>query len=322
MSTDISDTETSIKIKPKKQPVEKKKNKVGRPKKKIEVQESDKFGIVTEPEFDPLNEVEFTYNIPGTIKKIYNVFKSIKGQNIQIIFNSDSIIFYTKKNDKTNTHIKVIINANHVGKYYCKTPETTIGITFSNFESVVKSIDSNTSKISFVVGQNSGKLDIIIKETTLETTTKHTRPIIYKFEKLTSEIDTFFNEEDDYKINMTLPAKSFKSITSSINIEDSKTIKIRQYGNTENLTFEYNILNSSTVVKEFSNSSKVNLVSKLEEDELFIIIMNTIYLNCISSFKLDSDITLFMDEQKLFMTKSVLDDGAVEIKTLTPIQTN
>ena len=63
----------------------------------------------------------------------------------------------------------------------------------------------------------------------------------------------------------------------------------------------------------------INFISKLNDDDSFRVDIMVDYIKPISQAQISDMVDIFVDENREFMTRSIIEDGTIEIKTLTEI---
>ncbi len=126
--------------------------------------------------------------------------------------------------------------------------------------------------------------------------------------------------DEDYTIQFKYPKQIFLGKT----IADIKTMTSRmcitQETSDDQLEIGYRSKNKKTRSKHTARDpSRISLTSKLCPGETFRVDVMVQYIKPISSAQVADDIWLLVDENKLIMTKALIDDGTIEIKTLTEI---
>ena len=100
----------------------------------------------------------------------------------------------------------------------------------------------------------------------------------------------------------------------------STRLGITQEDNESPLVFEYLTANKRVQSKHtVRDSNKIKLNSTLDDGETFRVDICIGYIKPISSSQIADEITICVDENKPFMTKAYIDNGTIEIKTLTEI---
>jgi hypothetical protein len=158
----------------------------------------------------------------------------------------------------------------------------------------------------------------MILKTEMQIDENHMIGLVGTYNHITNEDDFI---DDNYMIQFTLPCKYFKKTINDIKSIASDMSITQEDGNSP-LEIEYISKNkkikSNHVVK---NKKKINLISNVDEIA-FRVDIKVDYIKPISSAQIADNITIMVDENKAFMTRATIDDGAIEIKTLTEIIDN
>jgi hypothetical protein len=286
----------------------------GRPRKTPKKEPTPRRGIVSSPTIENAI-IEMSYDMPVIFKKIVAFFKSLACQEIQIVFRPTEIIMYSVDHHK-KSKIRIKVDASKLNHYYCKT-QLDIGINCGDLERVMNKIDKDYSKINIMSTiQNSQKNIVIIIENDLQIDEHHVIDLIGSYTKVENE-EQFINE--DYAINFTLPGRYFRKMITDIK-NMSGQMSIIQDGPEEFLKFGYISTNRKIQTNHIvTNTDKIKLVSKLTESDTFRVDLMISNIKPISSAHIAEEITILVDEGKALMTKALIDNNTIEIKTLTEI---
>lgn len=291
-----------------------KKKRPGRPRKTPLREPRPRNGIVTDSK-DETNFIEFLYDKPTIFKKIWQYFKLMAVDKIQIIFRKTEIIFWSEDHHK-KSKMRIKINANKVNHYYCS-EELDIGMSCKNPELIMSTIDRTYTSILFLSKNSYTQKDLrIILNNEIEIDESHRIELIGEYDKITNENQ--FND-NDYVIKFELPGRYFKKMISDIRAF-SDQVTIRQDGPDEPLIFEYikhdKKINSYHVVR---NNKTINFHSKLKDDETFRVSFKIDYVKPISSALLSENIIIYAHENKPLVFSILMDKDTVELKILTEI---
>jgi hypothetical protein len=289
----------------------------GRPRKTPIRTPKPKNGIVANPS-DGVHFIEFLYDKPLVFKKLWQFFRLMAVDKIQINFTKDHIFMWCNDHHK-KSHMRIKINCSEVNHYYCE-DELEIGLLCNNPELVMNTIDKTCNSILFLSTQDNTQKNIqIVLKNDIDFEEIHKIELIGEYNR--TEDDGKFMDED-YAIKFKLPGKYFKKMISDIrSFSDQATI--RQDGYDEPLTFEY--IKNDKKVKSLhvaKNSKSISLESTLDEDDTFRTSFKVDYVRPISSAVLAEHITIYADENKPLMFIIQMDDKAVEMKILTDIIDN
>lgn len=313
-NNDNTDDTNSIKNEDKKENTVSKKKKPGRPRKTPIREPRPRNGVVDKPK-DENNFIEFLYDKPLIFKKLWQYFKLMAVDKLQIIFRSNEIVMWGEDHH-LKSKMRVKINVDEVNHYYCP-EEVDIGITCKNTELIMSTIDKSYTSIVFLskIGYTQKDIRVILKND-IEIDESHRIELIGEYEKMSNE-NMFLDK--DYTIKFELPGRYFKKMISDIRTF-SDQITIRQDGPNEPLIFEYT--KHDKKVKSYNivrNNKNINFISNLKDDETFRVSFNIDYVKPISSALLSENITIYAHENKPLMFSIYMDKSAVELKILTEI---
>lgn len=291
-----------------------KKKKPGRPRKTPLREPRPRNGIVTTPK-DETNFIEFLYDKPLIFKKLWQYFKLMAVDKIQLIFRKNEIILWSEDHHK-KSKMRININANKVNHYYCS-EELDIGMSCKNPELIMGTIDKTYTSILFLSKMSYTQKDIrIILNNEIEIDESHRIELIGEYDKISNESQFI---DDEYTIKFELPCRYFKKMISDIRAF-SDQITIRQDGSNEPLIFEY--MKSDKKIKSYHivrNNKTIEFQSKLKEDDTFRVSFKIDYVKPISSALLSENITIYAHESKPLMFSILMDKNSVELKILTEI---
>ncbi len=286
----------------------------GRPPKTQKKDPIPRRGIAKNPH-NPDSYVEVLYDQPVIMKKIFSFFKYVAAAEIQILFRPRDIIFYAiDHNGKTK--IRVRINAEKLNHYYCR-DVLDVGISQKEMEMILNKVDKDYSSIVILSDVSTTRRNLtLVFENDIQIDELHRIDLIASYAKM--EDENMFVDED-YTIKFNFPSRYFKKTVGDIK-SMSPQLSITQEDNESPLIFEYLTVNKRIQSKHtVKDSAKIKLESKLENGESFRVDVCIDYLKPISASQISDDITILVDENKCLMTKSYIDDGTIEIKTLTEI---
>ena len=289
----------------------------GRPRKNPKKEPIPRKGISDNP-LDKGNLMEILYDSPIYLKKVIIFFKSLAASHIQIVFKKDCMIFYAYDHYK-KSKIQVKINGNKLNHYYCE-KELDIGINCKDLELILNKVDKEYNSIIMIISKNSYQKNIIfILENEIQIDEIHTIDVIGQYIHMTDEKEF---DNDNYMIEFTLPGRYFRKTINDIKSLSSQ-LSIQQEDNTHPLEFGYNSQNKKIRSKHIlKNTNKLNLISKLKNNNSFRIDIKIDYIKPISSSLLSEKIKILVDENRKFTTHSEIDNGTIILKTLTEIIDN
>lgn len=301
-----SDAETKDKSEKKKKP--------GRPRKTPIREPRPRNGIVSESK-DDSNIIEFLYDKPLIFKKIWQYFKLMAVDKIQIIFRKSEIILWSEDHHK-KSKMRIKINADKINHYFCG-EELDIGMNCRNPELIMATIDKSYTSIVLLSKKNYTQRDVrIILKNEIEIDESHRIELIGEYGKISNE-NMFL--DSDYTIKFEFPGRYFKKMISDIRAF-SDQITIRQDGVDEPLIFEYT--KQDKKVKSYHivrNNKNIHFTSKLKDDETFRLSFKIDYVKPISAALLSENIVVYAHENKPLMFSILMDRSTVELKILTEI---
>lgn len=291
-----------------------KKKRPGRPRKTPLREPRPRNGIVSQPK-DENNFIEFLYDKPLIFKKLWQYFKLMAVDKIQIIFRVGEIILWSEDHHK-KSKMRIKINADKVNHYYCP-GELDIGMSCKNLELIMSTIDKTYTSIVFLskIGYTQKDIRVILKNE-IEIDESHRIELIGEYDKISNE-NMFLDK--DYTIKFELPGRYFKKMISDIRAF-SDQITIRQDGVDEPLIFEYT--KQDKKVKSYHivrNNKTISFTSRLKDEETFRVSFKIDYVKPISSALLSENIIIYAHENKPLMFSIIMDKSTVELKILTEI---
>jgi hypothetical protein len=292
-----------------------KKNKPGRPRKNPIRQPQKRVGIVNTPA-DDRNYVEFLYDNPERFKKIFSYFKSHAVNKVFITFKPDMILFWCEDNAQKNK-VRVKINCDMVNHYYC--PNTlSIGISCDHLENIMATIDKTYNSILILSQRDSlqNYIQIILKDDAY-TDESYKIELIEEYNAF-HQIDHIFDEHNQYMLYFTLSSKKFKSMINNM-AAFTDQVSIELHSANEPLLFQYlsrdNKIKHTTTIR----SNMFNLRKPLEENDTFRTSFVIDYVKSISSSLVSDTITIYADEDRPLLFTHIIDNGCIEVRTLTNI---
>ena len=289
----------------------------GRPRKNPKKEPGKRTGISAKPHSID-NFIELRYDCPIVFKKIFQFFKSLATTHIQILFRPADIIFYAIDHHKASK-IRIRIAATRLNHYYCRA-ELDIGISAKDVELILNKIDKSYSMIAIISHIGAVQRSLMINlHNDMEIVESHTCDLIGQYDKLENE--AAFNDTN-YAIKFEFPSKNFRKMITEIKAM-SDQLSIVQEDAQSDLLFEYLTANKKIQSRHIINRArnKIKLTSNVNDDGFRVDIVVD-HINPISKAQISEQIKLHVDENKPLMTISYVDDGAIEIITLTNIIDN
>lgn len=286
----------------------------GRPRKTPKKEPIPRKGISRSPQ-NADSFIEVLYDQPVIMKKIFQFFKNIAASQIQIIFRPKEIIFYAIDHHKKSRN-RVRVDATKINHYYCH-GVLDVGISTKEMELILNKVDKEYSSIVILSDiESTHRTVTLVLENDMQIDELHRLELIGTYDKMENE-EAFIDE--DYMIRFEFPSKYFKKTIGDIKTMSSQ-LSITQEDEDSPIVFEYLTENKRIQSKHtVKDGSKIKLVSNLADGDSFRVDIRIDYIKPISSSQIADFVTVLVDENKAFMTKSYIDDGTIEIKTLTEI---
>ena len=139
------------------EPYDKNKKRPGRPRKNPIREPKQRVGVVPCPH-DNANYMEFLYDKPILFKKLWQYFKLMAIEKIQIIFRPTEVIIWGEDHHK-KSKMRVRIDADKINHYYCQ-EELDIGMFCKNPEIVMSKIDKTYSSLLFISKKGHSQKDL------------------------------------------------------------------------------------------------------------------------------------------------------------------
>jgi hypothetical protein len=292
-----------------------KKNKPGRPRKNPICQPQKRIGIVENPA-DKRSYIEFLYDNPEKFKKILAYFKAHAVNKIFIKFQASSIIFWCQDSSQKNK-IRVKINCNLVNHYYCTEP-LNIGISCDHLEKIMATIDKTYNSILILSQKDSlqNYIQIILKDDSY-TDESYKIELIEDYNSF-ENMNHIFDEQEDYMLHFVLPSKKFKSMINNM-CAFTNQVSIELHSSTDPLLFQYlsrdNKIKHTTTIR----NNSFTLKEKLDDTDTFHTSFILDYVKSISSSLISDTITIYADESRPLLFINEIDNGCIEVRTLTDI---
>lgn len=291
--------------------------KVGRPKKEKNQDETNvRNGISTEPQNEN-NIIEFVYDKPLHLKKIFNYFKQMNVQEIKMEF-LGKLVKISAVDHLGKNYIMLKIDAYKLTHYYCKYNHIVV-LNLQNMDKILQKIDKNQNLIKIVSKEDSFRQHLLITfiNNTMNNLDVNTITII---DKPSQDIDCIFTSLDyeNYPLKFTLPDKYFKKLINDISRFSSK-FTIQRFKNIP-LQFPYNTEGKTIEVSHvFTDESACNIRSTIEKGDIFDTSVNIHYIKALSSSLISENIDFFVDKEKKIVFKSNIDNGTLELITCCEI---
>jgi hypothetical protein len=293
-----------------------KKKKPGRPRKNNANAPIEVHGIMDAP----VNEgdvLEMVYSNPQMFKKIFGLLKAFDVSEVEMNFDPAGVRMVTKDFLKKST-IYTVIDGRCMNLYYCKGP-VRICVKRENLEKILSTLGKNHYKITFLLKENwRSKMYMIIKDSEYNNDDTYEIDVVYKPE------DTLQNVADDdtnYPIKFHVSSKHFKTRINNIK-KLSQNFTIQKTGD-EPLQFTYDKIQKVNWTGTYNDSTRINLVSKLNEEDIFSVSVCIDYIKPFSNSNIGDEVFLAVDKREniSFMTQLDKKDFgyATTIKIFTEI---
>lgn len=293
------------------------KKRVGRPKKEKSIDDTNiRNGISTEPKIEN-NIIEFIYDTPLFLKKIFNYFKQMNVQEIKMEFLA-KVVKISAVDHLGKNYVLLSIDAYKLSHYYCKYNHIVV-LNLQNMDKILQKIDKSHNLIKIVSKEDSFRQHLFITFIN-NTMNNHDINTITIIDKPSQDIDSVFAALDynNYPLKFTLPDKYFKKLINDISRFSSK-FTIQRFKNIP-LQFPYNTEGKTIEVSHiFTDESACNIISTIEKGDIFDTSVNIHYIKALSSSLISDNIDFFVDKEKKIVFKSSIDNGTLELITCCEI---
>lgn len=304
--------------KPVKKTADKKTRGPGRPPKKDPNPPLKRSGIRQAPTTQE-NVIEFMYGFPIWLKRVMAFFKSLATINIQIIFRPTEVILYGRDHNK-HSHVRVRLDGSKLHCYHC---QGTYKMTFvrRELELILNKVDKDYRNIIIIAAQSHVKKYVTMTfDNGMDIDEEHRIDIREGSQDDNMQNEQAFLDEDAYTLSFRFPCKYFKKTIGDIR-PMSQSLAFVQDAVGEPLGITYRTVNKKVRSRHTCRDPKntINFCSKLSGDDSFRVDVNINHIKPISQAQFADHVYIYVDENKPLMTRTVIDDGAIEIKTLTDI---
>lgn len=293
------------------------KRRPGRPPSAPKKEPVIKHGIQSVPKCEE-NLVEFIYDQPILIKKISGFFRLLAAENIQILFRPTELIIYTHDYEK-KSHVKVTIDATKLNHYYCEA-EYDIGLSCEEFERIMRKIDKHYSQIIIIIDRENINKELTVRlENSINIAEIYQIALTGRYDRINSFANAMQFSYANYPIQLTYPSDYFKRLISDLREHDKK-ISYVQESHDAPLKIECQSQTKKTRT-EFvhQDPASLRLVSRVAPGDCFHMAIMLQNLKAISAAQLSDMITIRLDEERMFMTETIMDDATIAVTTLTEI---
>jgi hypothetical protein len=287
----------------------------GRPRKNPKKEPIPKKGITRMAVSGDETMLEFLYDCPFNIKRVILFFKSLAASQIQIIFRPTDVIMYAKDHHK-KSDIYVKIDATKINQYFCKNV-FDIGVSLREMDLSLSKVDKDYGSIViFSTTSDSQKNITLMYEDMMQQDFKDNIDLVGQYQHMENEHEFL---DEDYTIQFEWPGKYFKKVIDGIK-QISGQIAFVQSEHDNPMEIQYVSRNRKLRCNQtIKHNDKIKFKSNIKDDSSFRVEVKVDYLRPIAASHFADKITIYLDENKKLMTKAQIDDGAIEIKTLTNI---
>ena len=283
------------------------KNKVGRPCSIQKIPPQTKYGVVNTSEVND-NNIEFSFDNVNIFKKIFNLFKTMIMQEINICFDKNFIkisgIDHLEKNI-----VNIKIDCTKVNKYFNRYKDPfNITLDSMKLNNITKKIDRNYNLFSIVI-KKASNVNIILHNKLLNINEYH----ILNFIK--SEIVIPCKNHIDYNLyplNFTLPFRIFRKIINDI-YTFSRHFNIEKV-NGSPLKISYNTLTDNTkgfII--FSDDELIKLNTSLVDSAVFYVSVVIDYIKPLGNCLLADFVNIYADNEFDLVFNIIIDNGVMDI---------
>jgi hypothetical protein len=296
-----------------------KRKKPGRPPKIIVKKIIPKEGIVLRPTNKyyeasaPLlvNVLELVYDNPIMFKKIFHLFKVMRVSSVRMRFDANEIKMLAVDHcEKSN--ILVRISGAAMNRYYCEEAiEIGCKPTQINKKFATLSREHGRIVISTNRRHKRSRITMVFSHDVMQEDSVDNIEV-YEVEECDWKIESALKKENSYPIHFDLPSKYFKKKVSDFETQ-CEILRIEKIGS-ENLRFCYTYDDKKGRHDSYyKNPGLINLVSSLEEDEVFSTSVYLGHIKNISSALVTENIHIAADTTNDLIFTMYLDQEEREI---------
>lgn len=279
-------------------------------------------GIVEFPK-DSNNAMELMCHDPGIFKKIIGLLKSYQVDDVEFVFNKDSITLATEDHNK-HTKIFKKINGNKLTWYYLDKnrknnkgdQEVRICIARTEIEEIFNSIDKTYDLIKIWISSNdiNSEININLHHIPYDADQHFIVPV----KQFTSVIEKpIINDKFDYPIRFTLSTKAFKHYIERMDKLFSK-ITIKKESKQDPLILEASINQGKKMSTIFNNNEKIFLKDFTNDGDIVSIEMMSEHIVLLSKTTMGDSINIWIDNHKAILFQMSLSDICdIEVYTNT-----
>jgi hypothetical protein len=289
----------------------------GRPP-KYEDKPEDIKGVVNTPEFkDSIFEV--SYSKPAFVKNIGEAIKKLSIPGVNFTVKNDAAYIYGEHEFKRQLML-ITFNGRQIQHFYTNNAEHSIGVNSSALLAVLPKIHKNYNRIVFRISKNeTDRLILTLLNDSIGNLHNYRIKIQNTYPVLTEELQNMF-DFSDYTITMKYPVFDFKKLADSMASLAHKTHIIQTYGSPP--VFQYNQKDNVIQCESTSsdNGEKIDLMSKLEENQVFTLTIDTTTLAQAASIDMTSQTyQIRLREGRMLNIIHYLHKGAITVSTLSQL---
>lgn len=279
---------------------------VGRPKSvKPEPQIISRQGVVAEP-VDNTNVLEFAYNEPLNIKRVFSLLKLMCARDIRLDFKLNNIRI-SGTGHVRNNYVDLHIDATKLTKYYCRHNMICV-VDGGHLERIMQKIDKSYSSIHFIAKQESYMKEIYIVLQDEDSSVKEYHTIsLLESANIQNDIAVSNLSYNNYPLSFEMTSKYFKKIISDIGRFSKQFTVERRPGVI--LSFPYEGASGMVHVNHvFSNAETFKIYSTLDEQEFISTSVHIDDVQCLASSMIGAMVKVYIDHEQMMVFKTSVDD--------------
>jgi hypothetical protein len=262
--------------------------------------------------------VEFYYDNPLSIKKIFGLFKHMNSKKVNIYFQEEKIVFIaTDFKGENDIHIEILCS--EVNSYYIEEP-FTVGLNLSNIKNVMNKITKDFQSITIWCNRDErgAKLNIELFNHKLNNPTTSRINLQNPDSVLSLEtIEEKLNNLDNYPIKFELESKIFKKkITDALGL--GPKLRIEKDGDEPLTLITDHSEGVGTDDDVFNDPETIALESNIGND----MFSTTVYLSklkALASALISDKIKIAVDKYDPIIFTATLDTDVSFVHVLTPV---
>lgn len=263
----------------------------GRPRKNPVIEPLPKKGVMKKAN-NAKNKMELRYGNPQSIKKVFMLLKTMGCQQVQITFDTTKIIIQGQDHlQKSDIYIE--IDCNQMNQYYCA-EKYSIQMEHDVIASLFSQMTSSTHIISFLSRKREKGDDVSIyvvyTDRVLDCDATHEVPVI----TIKNPMIPKWTHSKNYPLCLTLNSKDFRQLIKNMDISKVDKFLLQKNGK-EDFRIQYarNSKAASTGCSyRFKNPEKINLRSKLGDDEVFSVPISLRYVKKFANAMISDEIEI------------------------------